>query len=356
MPKGGEILVELTPRPPSPRNCTQSLPREQELRKAIIRMGIIFRNACLKKGCMGIFHFTKLLQYNELVNMNIIRKARGTEIPHRVQGLFFCCDTRNAGDKDKLIADLLSMDAGMDCVVSYLETQDIDRELLQNELRENQAFVLWITVELLQSMTADNFPAEYLMAKELRVPVMPIADNGELFPRFTELAGAVHGIAMSDGEYRTKLKAQMESFLASEEIIKEIQEKAFTAEVFLSYRKMDIHEARRFMKVFHDLEGFEAVSIWYDNFLTAGRNFDYEIKESITKSDAFILLVTPNLATEGNYVQTTEYPFAQQKDKLIIPVEAVTTDQSGLTALFPGIECTANMNDNTVLHNIFREN
>nr|AGS52430.1 hypothetical protein [uncultured bacterium contig00100] len=50
MPKGGEILVELTPRPPSPRNCTQSLPREQELRKAIIRMGIIFRNACLKKA------------------------------------------------------------------------------------------------------------------------------------------------------------------------------------------------------------------------------------------------------------------------------------------------------------------
>jgi hypothetical protein len=61
--------------------------------------------------------------------MTITRKARGTEIPHRAQRVFFCCDPQNAGKKDDLIADLLSRDAGMDCVVSYLETEgDIDAE------------------------------------------------------------------------------------------------------------------------------------------------------------------------------------------------------------------------------------
>jgi hypothetical protein len=54
--------------------------------------------------------------------MTIIRKARGTEVPHRAQRVFFCCDPQNADNRDNLIADLLSMDAGMDCVVSCLET------------------------------------------------------------------------------------------------------------------------------------------------------------------------------------------------------------------------------------------
>jgi len=270
----------------------------------------------------------------------IVRRARGTEIPKRAQRVFFCCDARNANDKESLIADLLSHDAGMDCVVSWIEKPDgkIDKDLLRNELQDTQALVLWVTKDLLQSMYENKFPDEYLIAQELRTPILPIATFGDLFPEFTRLAGAIHGIAQSDSEYRTKLKEQMETFLASEEVIKQIQEKAFTAEIFLSYRKMDIAEARKFMKTFHDLEKFEAVSIWYDNFLTAGRNFDFEIKESITNSDVFVLLVTPNLATEGNYVQTTEYPFAQQEGKPVVPVETIPADPVIFANLFPGTE------------------
>jgi hypothetical protein len=266
--------------------------------------------------------------------MTITRKARGTEIPHRAQRIFFCCDGQNADKRDSLIADLLSMDAGMDCVVSYLETQaGIDTETLRNELQEHQALALWVTAQLLDSMTNGKIPAEYSLAQELNVPILPVAEYGELFPRFTQIAGAIHGIARSDDEYRVKLKTQLETFLASEEIIKEIQEKAFTAAVFLSYRKMDIREARGLMKILHDLKGFEAVSVWYDNFLTAGRIFNQEIEDSIRKSDAFVLLVTPNLLeknAEGkdNYVMSTEYPFARQEGKPVLPVEVWTLPRS----------------------------
>ena len=282
---------------------------------------------------------------------NIARRARGTEIPKRAQRVFFCCDARNANEKDNLIADLLSHDAGMDCVVSWLETPDgnIDKELLRNELQDTQALVLWVTKDLLQAMQEKTFPDEYLIAQELRTPILPIATVDELFPEFTRLAGAIHGISQSDSEYRTKLRDQLETFLASEEVSKQIQEKAFTAEIFLSYRKMDIQEARKFMKAFHDLEEFEAISIWYDNFLTAGRNFDFEIKESITNSDAFVLLVTPNLATKGNYVQTTEYPFAQQEAKPVVPVETIPTDPTLFANLFPGAVQLVNLYDSVAL-------
>ena len=49
--------------------------------------------------------------------MKIIRKARGKEIPKRAQRVFFSCDMRNVDGKERLVADLLSTDAGMDCVV-----------------------------------------------------------------------------------------------------------------------------------------------------------------------------------------------------------------------------------------------
>jgi tetratricopeptide (TPR) repeat protein len=287
--------------------------------------------------------------------MTITRKARGTEIPHRAQRVFFCCDSQNVDKRDSLIADLLSRDAGMDCVVSYLETEDdIDTEALRNELQEHQAVALWVTAQLLDSMTDGKIPVEYSLAKELGVPILPIAEYGELFPRFTELAGAIHGIERSDDEYRVKLKAQLESFLVSEEIIKAIQEKAFTATVFLSYRKMDIQEARGFMKALHDMEGYETVSVWYDNFLTAGRIFSEEIEDSIRKSDAFVLLVTPNLLAknasgENNYVVSTEYPFARQENKPVLPVEALPTDPNRFGELFPGTASAVSMNDQAVL-------
>jgi hypothetical protein len=138
------------------------------------------------------------------------RKARGAEIPHKAQKVFFFYDSQDADEKDSLIADLLSMDAGMDCVVSYLETRDdIDTETLRNELQEHQALALWVTARLLDSMANGDIPEEYRLAKELGVPILPIVEYGELFPRFTEIAGAIHGIARSDAEYRAKLKARL---------------------------------------------------------------------------------------------------------------------------------------------------
>jgi len=161
---------------------------------------------------------------------------------------------------------------------------------------------------------------EFRIAKELAdLPKLPVVVDAGLFPMLTEQEHAVHGIAMDDYEYRAKLKAQLDNFIASDELIQEIVEKAFTGRLFLSYRKKDIDHARAFMKAFHDVPGFGSIA----NFLTAGRVFDDEIRMSIDAADVFVLLVTPNITEEGNYVMEHEYPYARKKTKKIIAIEMI---------------------------------
>ena len=293
--------------------------------------------------------------------MKILHKSRGSKIQIQSQRAFFCCDISNVSNKDKLIDDILSMDAGMDCVVSHLENPDgdIDVELLRNDIQGTQVLVLWVTIDLLCNMRSGVFPVEYRIAKDLDIPILPIADYGELFVEFTKLAGAVHGIDRSDTEYRVKLRVQLENLLVSDEMVEKIRSIAFTAEVFLSYRKTDVCEARDFMKMLHSIKEFEAVSVWYDNFLTAGRIFDKEIEKSIDGSDAFVLLATPNLLkknSEGktNYVVSTEYPYAKSINKPVVAVEAISIDPNGFKATFPEERLTR-MDDVTALRDAFCE-
>jgi hypothetical protein len=274
--------------------------------------------------------------------MTITRKARGAEIPRQAQRVFLCCDEKNTGDREALAGDIISQDVGMDCVVSWTETDGgTDEQMLRDELTGSKLLALYITTDLLISIRESGFPAAYRIAKEVGTPILPIAHDDGLFPIFTELAGAVHGIARTDAEYRAKLKAQLENFLASEELLKEIGEKAFTSGIFLSYRKMDLQEARDFMRDFHDTEGFEAVSVWYDYFLTGGGAFDKEIKNAIENSNAFVLLVTPHITeknAEGgdNFVAGVEFPYASSRKKPIVPVEADPCDPAAFALLFQG--------------------
>jgi len=275
--------------------------------------------------------------------MEITRRARGTELQRHQQRVFLCWCPDNAKERDKLAEDLLSHDAGADCVVSWLEDPagDIDETLLRQELRETQLFVFLVTLPFLKQ-NRDEDAAEFRIAKELGdLPKLPVATDAGLFPMLTEQEHAVHGIAMDDFEYRTKLRAQLDNFIASDELIKEITEKAFTGRLFLSYRKVDIDHARAFMKAFHDVPGFESIAIWYDNFLTAGRVFDEEIRQSIDAADVFVLLVTPNLlkpnaAGRTNYVLAEELPYAVRTGKKIVAVEAVPTDRAAFAAACPG--------------------
>ena len=301
--------------------------------------------------------------------MKIVPRARAKKIPSQAQRMFLSCAAANVFDREMLIEDLLSPDAGMDCVVLYVvdppETKAKDDEtakalaLLEHELRGTQGLVLWVTKELLE-FEPDKMPIEYRLARKFNIPVLPIAKFDALLSEFTRKEGSWHAIARDDGEYSTKLRAQLEKLFVSKEQMEAIREKAFIAKLFLSYRKMDIEEAHRFMKMLHDVEGFEAISIWYDNFLTLSDKFDEEIEKFIKETDAFTLLVTPNLLKpndEGkpNFVQDKEYPSAKEKHKKpIIPVGTLPAEDFEIfTRLFLGVDKTVPLTG-TALRDAFR--
>jgi tetratricopeptide (TPR) repeat protein len=292
--------------------------------------------------------------------VNVIRKAKGDRLRRQSQRIFLCLDERNISDADSLIADrLLPNVPSADYIVSYLEAPaaDLDMDLLREEIKDTSVMVLWVTEELLASRkAAGKWPSEYQFAREMSVHIIPFVKDVALFPEFTRLSGAIHGIGQADEDFLIKYYSQLSSYQYTEDTVKTIRDKAFTAEIFLSYRKKNIREAREFMRKLHDIEGFETISIWYDNFLTAGRNFDDEIKESIRKSDAFVLLVTPDLATEGNYVQTTEYPFALENGKTIIPVEAASTDLARFESLYPDAQRVLPVDEKAALRDAFIKN
>ena len=282
-----------------------------------------------------------------------IRKARGTEIPKAGQRVFLCCHADDCDFRDRLIEDILSQDAGADCVVTYLNNSpkpDINN--FHDELLESKVIILAVTESLLCGMEQGKKPEAFSFAVNNAVPLLPISKDSGYLSRFNKIAGAVHVIAVTDAEYRVKLKTQLDNFLVSKELYLDIAQNAFSANLFLSYRKKDLKEARMFMQQFHAIADFDTIAIWYDNYLTAGRVFDNEIRESIDKSDAFVLLVTPHLMETGNYVLTEEYPYARNNtQKKIIAVEAVPTDKNSFDACYPSVHEFVGFSN---MENIFR--
>ncbi len=279
-------------------------------------------------------------------NMELFsRKARGTEIPKKGQRIFLCCCEEDRTFRDALTDDLLSQDAGADCVVSWLNDDAVaGNDELYDELLESKVVILAVTDSFLNRMKKGKKPEAFSFAEKQEIPLLPVAEDSGLLQRFNEAAGAVHVIAATDIEYRSKLRSQLENFLVTKELYSKIMQCAFSASLFLSYRKKDLKEARVFMQRFHAITGFETVAVWYDNYLTAGRVFDSEIRESIDKSDAFVLLVTPNLMEPGNYVLTTEYPYAKDEaQKQILAVEAVRTDKSDFDRHYPFVNAYADL-------------
>ena len=275
--------------------------------------------------------------------MEFTRKAQGIEIPKNAQRIFLCWDFKDTGFLDTICTDILYHDVHTTCVVTYFENEEVQiecgTEILQNELLNTKILVILITKDLIENWERNRMPTEFVFAKQHEIPVLPIVQYDSLFPAFTKLADAIHGISKIDTDYHQKLKTQLSGLLASDKFIKEVLEKAFTATLFLSYRRDNLLETKQFMRAFHSIPDHLSVAVWYDNFLTAGRIFDDEIRDSIIKSDAFVLLVTrdlllPNNEGKPNYIISTEYPEALKLKKKIIAVEVLKIDRKEFKSKF----------------------
>lgn len=219
-----------------------------------------------------------------------------------------------------------------------------DDRARDKEYRENVVFmqllVAVVTKNLLES--ENSIEEETIkLAQKNHVPVMFLQCEDGITDLFNDKYGSLQLIDMEDEDptarsYREKLNRYMQSNYRYEHL-DEHQETAFDYLFFLSYRKKDRAYIDPLMRMIHSSPEGENVRFWYDEFLEAGEDFHEDIRLHIEKSDVVILVITPNLVNENNYVASMEYPLAMELGKPVLPIMVSDTDPAKVREVFPGI-------------------
>lgn len=235
-----------------------------------------------------------------------------------------------------------------DCAVynTWDLSSPIPQEELATDIGSNHLLVVPVTSRLL-SQPNRAMDEDIPYALQARIPVLPIImETGldSIYSRpdkFGELQ-YLSPISKDDTQikYIEKLKKYLESVFFDDTQLKQIRE-AFSAYIFLSYRKKDRRYANELMRLIHSNPRYRDIAIWYDEFLSPGASYQESITKALEDSRLFALVVTPSLLEEPegkpNYVMSTEYPTAQRLGKPILPVEMKYTDEAALTEKYPGI-------------------
>ena len=191
----------------------------------------------------------------------------------------------------------------------------------------------------------DALDVDFKFAMEHHIPVLPLMQEPGLEELFNKKCGELQFLDKNKIDetaisYEEKLEKYLSSVLIGDELAEKIRA-AFNAYVFLSYRKKDRKYAQELMRLIHKNDFCRDITIWYDEFLTPGENFNDSIKDALQKSGLFVLAVTPNLVNETNYIMTTEYPMAREEGKPILPAELVPTDREQLFEKYKDIPTPA---------------
>lgn len=181
------------------------------------------------------------------------------------------------------------------------------------------------------------------LVQENALPILPILTEAGLEETFNIRVGSIQCLCpyaetydATTVPYTEKLRNYLTRLLATD-IDDASLRNAFDASVFLSYRKKDRAMAQKLIRQIHEDPALRGVSIWYDEFLTPGEDFNQSLRSEIEGSDLFILAVTPFMLEGDNYVKITEYPLACSLGKSILPFMMEETDRDRLSGDFPGI-------------------
>ena len=274
-------------------------------------------------------------------------KTRADQMPYNRKYIFL-----HAAPEDRALAEetadkILSFDNGNAYAVWLAgQPEEVFKNKYGTELKQMAVFLPLVTKNYLKMGKNAGVDASGRCSFSLEAfnretaCVLPLLFSAEDAEGFNRLFGELHGITLTDGRLQINLEKHLESLLGNDSLNTEIEENAFSRDIFLSYRKKDRDEALKIMNRIHNTQAGQQASIWFDDFLVPGESFREQISQMMDETQATVLSVTPNLLESGNYVQTTEYPEAVKLNKKVIPVEAVETDRAGLNTDYPDIgEC-----------------
>ena len=260
----------------------------------------------------------------------IIYRTRGKSNTAGKAGVIFYALPADAERYFKRIAgDIL---AKADCAV-YYDTEISDPRRFLDSVGYAKLLVMVVTQAFLDD--TEGFSGEvFREAFKHRVPVLPILDDKSLANEFNEKVGSIQFLLLDDEDktalgYEKKLEDFLDSIFISDDVSEKIR-KMFDAKIFLSYRKKDRAYALELMKLIHNVPRAQGVRIWYDEFLSIGRDFNENIDNELKNCDLFALTVTPNTLAKGNYVLDTEIPNARKYERNIMAVEMKDVDRAQL--------------------------
>lgn len=275
---------------------------------------------------------------------NFVTKTSGNASPVGKPKVFFTCHPDDIGYYNEISETILMLH---DCAIYH--TPDMSEAIYDAysaaDLGSMNLFVIPVTVKLLtaSSRTIDD---DLAFAIKSHIPVLPLImipnfrKNGydalyeKRFGRIQYLSTLCNDLSAIG--YKDKLKKYLSSQLFDAETVEHIRG-AFDARIFLSYRKKDRAYANDLMRLIHKDPRYRSVAIWYDEYLILGEDYRDNIYNELQSSDLFLLLVTPNLVNELNFVFQHEYPRARDMCKPILPVEMLKTNREYLEKLYPMI-------------------
>ncbi len=277
--------------------------------------------------------------------MKLQHKTRGDSSPQGKPRVYFSYHPADFGLYFQPISrEILEK---QNCAIWY-DTEpeaDYDREAFRLSLSQMQLFVIPVTTRFLCQESRAS-AVELPFALEHRIPVLPLMQESGLEELFNAKCGSLQMLDKNSADktairYEEKLEKYLAAVLTGDELSRRIRD-AFTAYIFLSYRKVDRRYAQELMWLIHENDFCRDIAIWYDEFLSPGEDFNDNIRQALEKSSLFALVVTPNVLKannhkEDNFVVKTEYPLAKDSGKIIFPAEFRTTDKRLLAEKFPGL-------------------
>ncbi len=268
-------------------------------------------------------------------------KTKGDGSPVGKPRVLFTCHPDDFNEYFPKVCD--DLHKTHDCAIYY--TPDMDESLTDDnrmDMIRSQLIVVVVTHKLLTTKNRTmDVDIPFALKNNIRIlPLMVESDSVVKIYSREDKFGHLQYLEPNSEDptqipYEQKLKNYLDNVLVSDELAEKIRG-AFSAYMFLSYRKKDRKLARSLMKMIHQNEKFWDIAIWFDEFLIPGEAFDKTIDKFLERSRFFTLLVTPNLMEANNYAMSIEYSKAcHQKDLLRLPVEMEKTDLDQLAQAHP---------------------
>jgi len=305
------------------------------------------------------------------ITIDFSYRVRGNFSPNGLQKVFVSFHPSDTEQMNGIVSDILET---ADCAVYYhtdsFLINDIDLEDYELKLREMKLFVVAVTTNYLSNDSLSK-SWEYGFAMKHNIPILPVAVESGLEDFFTaemNRIGSGYGdiqlLKSQDNDktvipYKQKLLRDLGAILVNDNVSEQIK-KAFSGQIFLSYRKKDRKYANELMRTIHSIPSLQYVSVWYDEFISSGESWNSQIENALKNSDVFLLMVSPFITEPDNYVIKEEYPAAQKQNKRIVFAKKLKEQldipsQQELEHLFPGSKVFIDGDSTSELENALLE-